>query len=471
MPAASFTLGKPLSLSLFASLNLPPEQLANFETLGYREMTPIQVEALPAALNGQDLIAQAKTGSGKTVAFGIPLVHKINAQDSRSQALVLCPTRELSIQVTNEIRKLARYQSNVKVVTLYGGQLLALQKSALKNDAHIIVGTPGRIKDHLAKQTISLESIQTLVLDEADRMLEMGFLNDITDIIKATPGTRQTLFFSATFPENIQILSSRFQKNPTHIQIESESAHSEIEQKFVLCDKDQKPKAVAALLAHFQPDSAIVFCNTKAATHDVYEDLIQMGYSAAVLNGDLEQRDREHVLMRFRHQSCRVLVATDVAARGLDIEDLSMVINFEIPHDSETYVHRIGRTGRAGKNGQAFTLAATTEQFKIQAIRDALNSQIPQQKIENIAKQASGALVSKQVTLCIAAGRKDSLRAGDILGALTREGGVEGKSVGKIDVMDYEAFVTVERKWLKKAFSQLSENKIKGKKFKVRILE
>ncbi len=459
------------AFTLFSECDLPAAQLANLENLGYQKLTPIQSAALPIALKGEDLVAQAKTGSGKTAAFAIPLINKLDVQDMRVQALVLCPTRELSIQVTEEIRKLARYQSNVKVLTLYGGQVMALQKASLKNNAHILVGTPGRIKDHLNRETLSLDAVKTLVLDEADRMLEMGFLTDITDIIAVTPAHRQTLFFSATFPEDIRILSNRFQSHPTHINIEAEPGQSDIEQKFMLCERSDKLEGTAALLAHFKPRSTIIFCNTKVAANELYAYLLDKRFSVATLHGDMEQRDRENVLMRFRHQSCRVLVATDVAARGLDIEDLSMVINYEIPHDSETYVHRIGRTGRAGKSGIAFTLASANEQYKMKALCEALQSPIASENLDSVVGQGEGFLWADWVTLVIAAGRKDKLRAGDILGALTGEEGIEGKAVGKIDVLDYTAYVSVEMKSAKKAFLQLDENKIKGRRFKVRLLE
>ena len=460
-----------MSSSLFSQLNLPAAQLANLESLGYAKMTPIQAEAIPVALSGEDLIAQAKTGSGKTAAFAIPLLDKLDVQDDRIQALVLCPTRELSLQVTEEIRKLARYQANVKVVTLYGGQIMALQKTALGNGAHILVGTPGRIKDHLARETLSLGSIRTLVLDEADRMLEMGFLNDISEIIGTTPGDRQTFLFSATFPEDIQVLSGRFQRLPVHVSIESEAGHTDIDQRFIICDFDRKMEGVASLLSHLQPRSALIFCNTKIVTKEVFAFLHDKGFSVATLHGDMEQRDREQILMRFKHQSCRVLVATDVAARGLDIEDLTAVINYEVPHDVETYVHRIGRTGRAGKEGYAITLAGPSEQHKIDALRIALNAAIRTETLDQATGKKYGVLLADKVTLGINAGRKNKLRAGDILGALTGERGINGKSVGKIDVMDYESYVSVDRKAVNTAFARLSENKIKGQKFKAWILE
>jgi len=444
--------------------------MANLESLGFHTMTPIQVEAIPLALRGDDIIAQAKTGSGKTVAFGIPLVHQIELALLEIQALVICPTRELCIQVTDEIRKLGKYQNNLKVVALYGGQDMDLQKKALRTGAHILVGTPGRIKDHFVRGTIHFDSLRALVLDEADRMLEMGFLHDITEIIDATPSSRQTYLFSATFPDNIQDLSRKFQRLPSHISIESEAGHSDIKQKFIICDQEQKLEAVASLIAHLQPSSTIVFCNTKVVTKEVYQYLADAGFSVETLHGDMEQRDREQILIRFKHKSCRILVATDVAARGLDIEDLAAVINFEVPHDVETYIHRIGRTGRAGKEGLALTLALEREGHKISAISEFLKIQIPTQPLESAQGKKYGVLTADQVTLAIAAGRRDKLRAGDILGALTSKNGIDGKSVGKIDVLDYETYVSVSKKSLHRAFTQLSESKIKGKKFKVRIL-
>lgn len=460
-----------MNQSLFSNLNLPSAQLSNLESLGFQKMTPIQAEALPLALQGEDIIAQAKTGSGKTVAFGIPLLQKIDVTNLNIQALVLCPTRELSLQVTSEIRKLARFQSNIKVVTLYGGQDMDLQKKVLKTGAHIVVGTPGRIKDHYAREIIHFDSIQTVVLDEADRMLEMGFLHDITEIIVATPSSRQTFLFSATFPDNIQDLSKKFQRLPAHISIEVEAGQTDITQKFVICVRENKLESTASLLAHLQPSSTLIFCNTKVVTKEVYQYLFDQGYSVETLHGDMEQRDREQILIRFKHQSCRILVATDVAARGLDIEDLSAVINFEVPHDVETYIHRIGRTGRAGKDGIALTLALETEQHKITAICEFLKIQIPVQPIASAAGKKYGVLTSDKTTLAISAGRKDKLRPGDILGALTGKNGIDGKSVGKIDVMDYETFVTVSHKAANRAFTQLSESKIKGKKFRVRVLD
>jgi len=454
----------------FTALGLPAALLANLESLGYLNMTPIQAEAIPPALEGKDLIAQARTGSGKTAAFGIPLLQGIDLGASVVQALVICPTRELTIQVSGEIRRLAKYRNNVKVVAVYGGQPPALQKSALRSGAHIVVGTPGRIKDHLSRANVSLGGIRMAVLDEADRMLEMGFMADVEDILAMAPSGRQTLLFSATFPENILSLSARFQRDPVRVDVEVRRVHADIEQKLFACPEGGKADATALLLAKLRPQSALIFCNTRAAAGDLSARLQAFGHSAAALHGDMEQRDREQVLMRFRHGSCRVLVATDVAARGLDIEDLSAVINFDAPQDSETYVHRIGRTGRAGRTGYAATLFSPSEKQRIGPLRESQGSDIPIEAIGDLGSLGGEALLSDWVTFCIAAGRKEKIRPGDVLGCLTGEGGVAGKDVGKIDVMDYDAYVSVTQKWAEPAFARLSSGKIKGSKYKVRIL-
>jgi ATP-independent RNA helicase DbpA len=456
--------------SAFSSLPLPPEQLTNLETLGYLEMTSIQAAALPLALAGRDLIAQAKTGSGKTASFGLPLLTRLNPRDFGTQALVLCPTRELATQVAGEIRRLARYQQNIKVVVLCGGQSIGPQIGSLEHGAHVVVGTPGRIKDHLRKKTLSLGRVNTLVLDEADRMLEMGFIDDIASIVAQTPSNRQTLLFSATYPEDIRSLSGQFQTSPEQISVESIISDQQIDQHFFICQKTGKLDALVSILNSYRPGTAVVFCNTKQLTREVCQFLQQTGISAMALNGDLEQRDRDRVLIQFKQQSCSVLVATDVAARGLDIEDLPAVINFELPRNAETYVHRIGRTGRAGKEGLAVTLFADSERYKLDIIGAYLDRKFEFEAIETL--QSSGKFMPPPpfTTLCISAGRRDKIRPGDILGALTGDAGINGKAVGKIDVTDYASFVAIDAELANQALGRLINGKIKGRKFKVRTL-
>ena len=454
----------------FSTLPLAPAQLSNLDSLGYLQMTPIQAQALPLAFAGKDLIAQAKTGSGKTAAFTLSLLNKLNPRDFGTQALIICPTRELATQVSAEIRRLARYQQNIKVVTLCGGQSIGPQIGSLEHGAHIVVGTPGRLKDHLRKNTLNLERVSTLVLDEADRMLEMGFVDDIVTILEQTPASRQTLLFSATYPDDIKSLSSRFQKDPVEISVESLHSDQHIEQHFYICQKSARLEGLVKLLRHFQPQASVVFCNTKQLVREVCAHLMQNNISVSALHGDLEQRDRDQVLVRFKQQSCRVLVATDVAARGLDIDDLSAVINFELPRDAETYVHRIGRTGRAGKEGLAISLFADSERYKLDMIGDYLQREIAFEALETLPAKDKDIDPPAFITLAIAGGRKDKVRPGDILGALTGDAGIAGKFVGKIDVLDYAAFVAIERDVANQALKQLTNGKIKGRKFKVRKL-
>ena len=452
----------------FSSLPLAPALIANLKSMGYAEMTAIQAAALPRALAGVDLIGQAKTGSGKTAAFALPALTKLNPRDFGVQTLVLCPTRELANQVSTEMRRLARYQQNVKVVTLCGGQSIGPQIGSLEHGAHVIVGTPGRIKDHLRKKTLSLARVNTLVLDEADRMLEMGFVDDMETIIAATPISRQTLLFSATFPDNIQLLSERFQNSPERISVAVLHDEEQITQQFYICKKTQRLAALERVLIHFQPAAVVVFCNTKQLVRDVCDFLNRDGVRAVALHGDMEQRDRERVLIQFKQLSCLILVATDVAARGLDIEDLPAVINFELPRDAEVYVHRIGRTGRSGKSGTAISLITDAEIFKLKGIGERLENTLKIEAIEQVPDDDRGLPVPAYVTLLIQGGRRDKLRPGDILGGLTGDGGVKGDSVGKITVTDNVSYVAIKRTQLDKALSSLREGKIKGRKFKVR---
>ncbi len=458
----------------FSALDLPAAQLNNLQQMGYQQMTPIQQQSIPIAMQGNDLIAKAKTGSGKTAAFAIAMLTKINPADFAAQGLVLCPTRELSTQVANEIRKLARYRQNIKVVVLCGGQSIGPQIGSLEHGAHIVVGTPGRIKDHLRKKTLQLSRVHSLVLDEADRMLDMGFFDDISTIISHTPSSRQTLLFSATYPKQIKTLSASFQRDPVEVSIKSLHNTSHIQQQAFITSKENKLAGLQCLLASYSVESAVIFCNTIKVVKDVCGYLNELGFSARALHGDLEQRDRDQVLVQFSHRSCSLLVATDVAARGLDIDDLPVVINFDLPRDQEVYIHRIGRTGRAGKEGLALSLFVDSEKYKLEAIidyqREQQNKPLDFEAVETLEAGISTPIKPPMVSLCIAGGRKDKVRPGDILGALTGDAGIAAASVGKITVNDYVAYVAIERSVAKKALSRLEAGKIKGRKFKVRAL-
>jgi len=454
----------------FSSLPIKAELLASIETLGYQAMTPIQAQSLPVLLENRDLLAQAKTGSGKTAAFAIGLLGKLEPQTYRTQALVLCPTRELAEQVSNEIRRLARAIANTRILTLCGGKPMGAQLASLERSPHIVVGTPGRILKHLKKGSLNLDQLHTLVLDEADRMLDMGFHEDIMLIIDSMPRKRQTLLFSATYPQQIQSISNAIQRDPVDIRVDVTHDNKIIKQVFYEIKKGERSKTLVALLQHYRPESSLVFCNRKHQAQELADDLWQQGFHALALHGDLEQFERDQVLVQFSNKSSSILVATDVAARGLDIKNLSAVINFEITPDAEVYIHRIGRTGRAGKVGLAISLFMASEQFRVDAI--AKNQDIPV-NIESTATLKSREnfkLSPPMVTLCINGGRKDKLRAGDILGALTANTNLAGKQIGKIDIFDRLAYVAVERPTAKQALKILGEGNIKGRRFRIRKL-
>ncbi|MBA1276544.1 MULTISPECIES: ATP-dependent RNA helicase DbpA [Pseudomonadaceae] len=454
----------------FSSLPLSAAMLANLEALGYSEMTAIQAQSLPVMLKGMDLIAQAKTGSGKTAAFGIALLEPLNPRYFGCQALVLCPTRELADQVAKELRRLARAADNIKILTLCGGVSIGPQIGSLEHGAHVIVGTPGRIQEHLKKGTLKLDGLNTLVLDEADRMLDMGFYDAIAEIIEQTPSKRQTLLFSATYPSGIKQLSATFMRDPQQVKAEALHDDSQIEQRFYEIDADDRMDAVVRVLASFRPETCVAFCFTKQQCQELVEQLTAKGISAMALNGDLEQRDRDQVLAMFANRSLSVLVATDVAARGLDIDALDMVINVELARDSEIHIHRVGRTGRAGKKGIAISLVAPAEAHRARAIEERQKASLNWQPLSDLKAQPGEPLRPPMVTLCIGAGRKDKLRPGDILGALTGDAGIPGTQVGKIAIFDFQAFVAVERDVAKQALNRLNAGKIKGRSLKVRQL-
>ncbi len=455
----------------FSSLALPAGLVDNLSTLGYSQMTPVQAQSLPPVLEGKDIIAQAKTGSGKTAAFSLGVLAKLNVKRFRIQSLVLCPTRELAEQVAVEMRKLARGIHNIKILTLCGGVSIGPQIGSLEHGAHIIVGTPGRVDDHIRKGTLRLDDVETLVLDEADQMLDMGFQDTLDAIIERIPQNRQTLLFSATFPRAIEAIAKRVLKNPEMIKVEEEQEKSTIKQYFYKMDNNkQRYSTLKLLLLKFTPQSCVVFCNTKVETQQVCDDLASEGFSAVALHGDLEQRDRERTLIHFANKSASILVATDVAARGLDIDDMDMVINYHLAHDPQTHVHRVGRTGRAGKKGIACSIYGEAEQFKVAQIGDYYERDFLPEPMPAFSLLEKPPYKPEMVTLMIDSGKKQKVRAGDILGALTGKDGVAGRQVGKINVLDNVAFVAVERNASKPALRKLTEGNIKGRKIRARRL-
>ncbi|GEB70378.1 ATP-dependent RNA helicase DbpA [Pseudoalteromonas carrageenovora] len=460
-----------MTSTAFSSLALPAGLVDNLSTLGYSQMTPVQAQSLPPVLEGKDIIAQAKTGSGKTAAFSLGVLAKLNVKRFRIQSLVLCPTRELAEQVAVEMRKLARGIHNIKILTLCGGVSIGPQIGSLEHGAHIIVGTPGRVDDHIRKGTLRLDDVETLVLDEADQMLDMGFQDTLDAIIERIPQNRQTLLFSATFPRAIEAIAKRVLKNPEMIKVEEEQAKSTIKQYFYKMDNNkQRYPTLKLLLLKFTPQSCVVFCNTKVETQQVCDDLADEGFSAVALHGDLEQRDRERTLIHFANKSASILVATDVAARGLDIDDMDMVINYHLAHDTQTHVHRVGRTGRAGKKGIACSIYGEAEAFKIAQIGDHYERDITPEQMPPFNLLDKPPYRPEMVTLMIDSGKKQKVRAGDILGALTGKDGIAGRQVGKINVLDNVAFVAVERNSSKPALRKLTEGNIKGRKIRARRL-
>ncbi|MCW9025371.1 MAG: ATP-dependent RNA helicase DbpA [Gammaproteobacteria bacterium] len=459
-----------MSNTTFSTLPLRPELLATIESLDYKTMTPIQAQSLPAILQGSDVQAQAKTGSGKTAAFGIGLLHKLDVQTYETQALVLCPTRELADQVSQELRRLARGIPNTRITTLCGGKPLGPQLASLEYNPHIVVGTPGRLLKHLEKGSLKLDTLSTLVLDEADRMLDMGFYDDIMQIIGMTPNQRQTLLFSATYPEEIETISHTVLRDPLDVRVEALHDNKKIKQIFYEIQKGDRTQTLVSLLQHYRPESSVVFCNRKQQCQELAESLWQQGFHALALHGDLEQKDRDQVLVRFSNKSSSILIATDVAARGLDIKDVNAVINYELSPDPEVHIHRIGRTGRAGNEGLALSLFMASEAPKVNAIEEYQNSPVRIDNTSTLKTREHFKLSPPMVSLQINAGRKNKVRAGDILGALTANTNLPSKQIGKINIFDNLAYVAVERPIAKQALKILSEGKIKGRKFRVRKL-
>ncbi len=456
----------------FSSLSLSPQLLEVIEELGFTAMTPIQEKSIPLLLKGVDLIGQSKTGSGKTAAFAIPILQKIYVPKRVTQAMVLCPTRELCAQVAREIRKLGRKYNDLQVLTVSGGEPARPQLEAIERGVHILVGTPGRLLDLISRGSLDLSHLETLVLDEADRMLDMGFEQDMRQIIEETPGTRQTVFFSATFPPTIGNLSNRYQQKPQHVRIE-EAVETEAKMKHLVfhAESDEKPQVLSRLLKTVS-GSVLVFCNMKSSVNELVEMLTQQHIACAALHGDLEQRDRDRVLAMFRNGSVRVLVGSDVAARGLDIKDLDMVVNYDVPHEADVYTHRTGRTARAGQSGLAVSLGSVSERSRLREFEATNGINIEKGDFHMFKPAKTESPAGSMQTLYISGGRKDKLRPGDILGALTGEaGGLESEQIGKIEIHDNFAYVAISSKVAVSAANRLKNGKIKGRKFLVRLIE
>ena len=458
-------------LGPFSKLPLRAALLSNLASLGYETMTPIQAQSLPIMLKGEDVIAKAKTGSGKTAAFGLSLLHHLNVDYFAVQALVLCPTRELAEQVSQALRRLARLMPNIKILNLSGGIPMKPQLDSLRHGAHIVVGTPGRVQKHLIKGTLILGKLGSLVLDEADRMLDMGFFDDIKAIISTCPKKRQTLLFSATYPPEIKALSQQFMQHPKEVLIETSHTELDIEQRFYeVASAASKFPLLKALLLHYKPISTLIFCNKKQQTTDLAESLTHAGFSALALNGDMEQADRDQVIVRFINQSTSILVATDVAARGIDIKELPAVINYDLAFEADVHIHRIGRTGRAGHKGLALSLVLPTDAPRVCLIEDNLSHPLTWDTIDALNKNDVSIGQPEMITVCLDAGRKDKIRPGDILGALTKDAELPAEVIGKIDIATLCSYVAIRQSHADKAFRYFQNGKLKGRKVNVKKL-
>ncbi len=454
----------------FSTLPLRPDLLLGVEQAGYVEMTPIQEEGLPPMLSGHDVIGQAKTGSGKTAAFGLALLNQIESANLTPQALVLCPTRELADQVSGELRKLAKRMSNTRIVTLCGGRPYRRQALALEHGNHVIVGTPGRILKHLDKGNLVLEDLSVVVLDEADRMMDMGFIDQVTDILQCAPTDRQTLLFSATFPKQIQKLSRSIQREPQMVAVESQVESSRLRQWVFECERGERHQLVCNLLGEHRPHTALVFAETRIDCDRLADFLVERGAAALALHGLMEQRDRDDVLVQFSNGSVSVLVATNVAARGLDIEALPMVIISELSGEPESHLHRIGRTGRAGEEGVALSIVEVPRELgRLERIEELQGEPIERGTLPPFCDDLIF-LRPEYQTLLILSGRSDKLRKGDVLGGLVKDAGIPFEMIGQIDLMPKACAVAIKNEYAHQALDHLQTGRIKNRRLRATLL-
>ena len=444
--------------------DIPDALLETLSTLGFVSMTEIQEKAINPILDGSDILAQSKTGSGKTLAFGLPCVMNTNTNNYKPQTIIITPTRELADQIAVELRRVAAYKSNLKILTLYGGVPLRAQADSLAKGAHILIGTPGRIQDHLAKETLTLENIKTLVLDEADRMLDMGFYDEIVKIGSNMPRGKQTLLFSATFPANIEKLAKALLKQPVTIKVDTVIEENKIDE--LVYETSDKFKTLGTLIQSYKPESLLIFCNTKVEVMALTDKLLKLGHATIDIHGDLDQRDRNESVIAFANGSKRIMVATDVASRGLDIKDIELVINYDLPFDAEVYTHRIGRTGRADATGTAISLFSPKDREKCAYVL----AKAKKAALKDLRVDAKFKMLSEYDTLCLNGGKKTKLRAGDIIGTFCKEIGIENSMIGKINITDTKSYIALHHTVVDKVFKALKNVKIKKKKYITWIL-
>ena len=439
--------------------DIPAALLETLTSQGFTVMSEIQEKAINPILEGKDILAQSKTGSGKTLAFGLPCIMQTDTGNFKPQTIIITPTRELAEQIATQLRKVAAYKPNLKILTLYGGVPLRAQAESLAKGAHILIGTPGRIQDHLAKETLTLENIKTLVLDEADRMLDMGFYDEIVKIGSNMPKDKQTLLFSATFPPPIEKLAKALLKHPLTIKVDTILQSTKIDE--IVYETNDKFKTLIALIQSYKPESLLIFCNTKTEVISLAESLYKQHHSVIDIHGDLDQKDRNESMILFSNGSKRILVATDVASRGLDIKNIELVINYDLPFDPEIYTHRIGRTGRADATGTAISLFTPQQSEKCDYILTAARKE----ETKALRVDAGFKMLSSYTTLCINGGKKTKLRAGDILGTLCKEIGVEPQKIGKIHISDTKSYIALEQSVADTVLHALKKTPIKKKKY------
>lgn len=459
-------------MRLFEDLKLKPSLLERLHEMDYHTPTPVQEAAIPLLLKGQDVAGQAETGSGKTAAFGLPILHTVNTDFQQIQALVLVPTRELAVQVRQELKLYARNISALKISAFYGGHAFSQERASLAHPPQVLVATPGRLTDHLSRKTADLSHVKQLVLDEADKLLEMGFEEEIDQIIAALPSNRQTILFSATMPDGVKELISNSLKEPQFVKVSASAIPDKVKLVGIKVDHLERQEAVVKLLQQIKASGTVVFCNTRAAADEMAALLQKKGLSAKPLHGGMEQPDRDKAMTLFRNGTTQILIATDLAARGLDIAALKTIIHAELPNDVASYLHRSGRTGRAGKSGTVYTLATPRDEQKL---REWEQVQMEEWiTLKSLQKKAGPAEAEEGVafaTLHINAGRNQKISPRDIVGALIAEAGLKADQIGKIEIQDRASFVAVPELQSNQIALKLNEAKIKGKRFRIHVMQ
>ncbi len=458
-------------MTTFKDLKLKPELLKSLQELDFTIPTPIQASAIPLLLQGQDVAGQAETGSGKTAAFGLPLLHSINTDQQQIQALVMVPTRELAVQVRQELKQLGKHMPNLKISAFYGGHAFSQERASLKHPPQVLVATPGRLTDHLNRRTLDLTTVKHLVLDEADKLLEMGFQEEIDQVVDALPASRQAILFSATMDKGVKELIADSLKDPHFVKATSTTIPDQVKLVGIKVEHTQRQEAVLQLLQGIVAAGTVVFVNTRAAADELTSLLQAQGLIAKTLHGGMEQPDRDKAMTLFRNGTTQILVATDLAARGLDIAALKNIVHYELPIDAASYLHRSGRTGRAGKSGTVYTFATTRDEQKLDEWK--LLQMDEWHKVTALQKAAAKKPVADSATFAtmhISGGRKDKISPKDIVGALIAEAGLKASEIGKIEVQDRQSFVAVPATAITATIDSLNNGKIKGRKYKVSLV-